>query len=436
VAIELKEVKEGFDEINRAFDEFKKTNDARLEALKHQRSTGDFDEKIEKMNDAMSKQEKIQRDWQKQQDALAAQRAAEELAWKQQQQETDRKLEARMNRFVLGLGGADEAKGHSVMERKVYDRFLRKGDHALQPDERKVLVEANDSTGGYLAPPTYAQSIIEAIVLVSQFRGIANVVQIGTNELLQPKLTQTAAAAWIGEIANRSETTNPAWGLMKIPVHELMAETRISQQNLEDSAFNLEAIISAQFAKQFGVSEGAAVVSGNGVGKPLGFLDANAAGPSTPIAFTPSGSSATIAGASGSEGDGLIDLYHSVKSGYAANGRWLLNRGSLGKVRGLKDTTGRYLWDPGIGLGTTPPSILGSPYTEMPDMPDEGAGAFPIAFGDWKQAYTIVDRVEMSIVRDPFTVANVGQVKFFARRRVGGQVVLGEAIRLLKCSVS
>jgi HK97 family phage major capsid protein len=127
-------------------------------------------------------------------------------------------------------------------------------------------------------------------------------------------------------------------------------------------------------------------------------------------------------------------MFHAVKTAYAANGRWVMNRATLGSVRKLKDTNGRYLWDPGLGLGQAPPTILGAPYTEMPDMPNEGSGTFPIAFGDWKRGYKLVDRVEMTIVRDPYTIANAGQVKFFARRRVGGQVILGEALRLLKCS--
>jgi HK97 family phage major capsid protein len=434
--VTIAELKKSHEELMTAFEEHKKTADARIAAVKAERGTADFDEKLEKLGEVMNHADRSRREWQKQQDALEAKRAADELAWKTLQAETDRKMEARINRAALGLGGGviGEELGRSLVEQKAYDRFLRKGAEMLSADERKVLTVANDTTGGYLAPPTYEQSIVKAIVLVSPFRGIVTTQQIGTGELLQPKRTQTAAAQWVSEIGTRSETQNPAWGLMKIPVHELMAEARISMANLEDSAFNLEAEITQEFAEQFGVSEGAAVASGNGVNKPLGFLDANAAGPGVPIAYTISGSTATIAGASGVEGDGLINLFHAVKTGYAANGRWVLNRASLGKVRLLKDTNGRFLWDPGLGLGAAPPTILGAPYTEMPDMPNEGAGAFPIAFGDWKRAYKLVDRIDMSIVRDPYTIANVGQVKFFARRRTGGQVVLGEAIRLLKCS--
>lgn len=436
MAVEENEVKTALEAIKTGFEEFKKVNDKRLEALKAEKGTADFDEKLDRINETLAKQGRVHNEWLKQQDEIKAKREAEEVAWKVARQEEERKFEARVNRMALGLGASTDVeilRGQGIIERKSYDKFLRKGLETLSADERKVLTVSNDVTGGYLAPPSYQAEIIKAIVLVSPFRGIVNVKQIGTGEMQQPKRTTTAAAAWVSEIGTRSETTNPAWGLLKVPVHELMAEARVSMANLEDSAFNLEDELSQEFAEQFGVSEGAAIASGNGVGKPLGFLDANAAGPSVPIDFTVSGAATTIAGASGTEGNGLVNLFHAVKTGYAANGRWVLNRASLGKVRLLKDTQGRYLWEPGLAA-SAPASILGAPYTEMPDMPNEGANTFPIAFGDWKRAYTLVDRIEMSIVRDPYTIANVGQVKFFARRRTGGQVMLGEAIRLLKCS--
>lgn len=433
MSTELSEVKKSFEELQKTVVEMKQVNDARLEAIAKGHGSSDFDEKLDRINDAIRAEEKVQREWRKRQEEAEAKRVADEVEWKTRREQDERKFEARMNRAALGLGGAgaDESKGSVIMERKAFSNFLR--NRELSADERKVLTVSNDTTGGYLAPPTYLAEIIKASVLFSPMRNLVTVRNISTGELQQPKRTTSAAATWMSEIGTRSETTNPAWGMMKIPAHELYAEARVSMANIEDSAFNLDEQLQQEFSEQFGVSEGAAVISGTGAGKPLGFLDANAAGPSTPIAYTVSGSAATIAGASGSMADGLVNMYHALKSPYALGASWGLNRGSLGKVRLLKDTTGQYLWLPGIAMGA-PPTILGAPYTELPDMPDEGAGTFPIVLADWKRAYVIVDRIEMSVTRDPFTVASSGQIKFSARRRVGGQVVLGEAMRLLKCS--
>jgi HK97 family phage major capsid protein len=264
-------------------------------------------------------------------------------------------------------------------------------------------------------------------VLVSPVRDLVRIRQTGQRSTQLPKRTQTAAAVWVSEQATRVESQNPAYGMVECPTHELTAEVYISFADLEDSLFDLEAEITGEFAEQFAVSEGAAVVGGNGVGKPFGFTDAGQG-----IATTGTGG-ATIASASGAKGDAIISLVHAVDSPYARNGRFVLNRQTLGSVRKLADTQGRYLWEPSPAVGL-PSMILGYPYSELPDMPAEGANALPIGFGDWKRAYTLVDRLSLSLTRDPYTQANKGLVKFLARRRVGGQVVLAKAIRLLKCA--
>lgn len=429
--IENTEVKAALDEIKTYFEDSKKTIDSKLAG---RATTAEVEEKLVKLNDAIDKREAVHTEFLKQQEKKL------DAEIKTVETELRKEFEAKMGRALKPLGGTeeDETKAKRKLERKVFEKMLRIGDGSnskLTEDERKVLVVSNDTTGGYLAPPEWILDIIKAVVLISPMRGIVSVRNIGTSELKQPKRTGTASASRISEIGTRVETTNPAYGLISIQAPEMVAEAHISQQNLEDSAFNLEEEITEEFTTQFAVLEGNEIINGNGVGKCLGILDANAAGPSTPIAYTPSGSAATIAGPSGSTGDGLITMLHSLKTAYAANARWVLNRSSLGKVRGLKDTQGRYLWEPSL-VPSNPAVILGVPYTEAPDMPVEGANAFPIALGDWKRGYLIAQRLEMSMLRDPYSLANVGQVKFVARRRMGGQVVLGEALALYKCATS
>jgi HK97 family phage major capsid protein len=393
------------------WSEFKKANDERLKAIESKGyAPADLEAKVEKLNAAVGK--------------LDAART-----------EQEKKL-ARLN---TPMAGEAEGTEKVAQERKAFfNGYMRNGVERLSADERKALVVSSDTGGGYLAPFDFVAEIIKAEVLFSPMRELVRVRPTSRGSVVIPKRTGTAAAAWVGESETRVESTNPTWGSVEIPTHEMYAECRVSFADLEDSAFDLEALLRDEFAEQFGVAEGAAIVSGNGVKKPLGFLDANAAGPSVPVAYTASGYAATIAGAaagSAGQGDGLINLFHAVKSAYARNGKFLLNRSSLGAVRKLKDTTGAYLWQPGVN-GAAQPTILGAPYVEVPDMPDEGSNAFAVAFGDWQRAITLVDRVEMSIGRDPFTVASAGQVKFTARKRIGAQVVLGEAIRLLKCAAS
>lgn len=415
------ELKKALEQSAKDFTEFKKINDDRIKLLESKgHAPADYEEKLAKVNKALDEAE-------------------------DKRKHAQDELEKKLNRLSFGSAGTKEADEQKSTERRsAFNAFVRKGDQSLSEPERRALAIANDPTGGYLAIPEYVNSIIKAVVLFSPMRSLVNVIQTGTNEVIIPKRTQTAAATWVGETTTRTESQNPNWGLVRIPVHEMYAEARVTNANLEDSAYDLEGQVTGEFGEQFGVTEGTALISGNGVGKPLGFLDANAAGPSTPIAYTPSGVAATISGAAAGaagQADPLITLFHSVKTAYAANASWALTRNSLGKVRKLKDTNGQYLWQPGIGANGVvangiAPTILNAPYTECPDMDEEGANKFPIAFGDWKRAITMVDRIGIAIVRDPYSLGSVSQVKFSARRRIGAQVVLGEAIRLLKCATS
>jgi HK97 family phage major capsid protein len=351
-------------------------------------------------------------------------------------------LEKKFNRG--GLPGAGDREQAKLEEKERWVTALRYGHPDLTPGaevkweeerkrkglklEHKALTMSDDTAGGYLSGPAdYIREIIKAEVLFSPVRGLVRVRQTSMRNVQIPKRTGTAAATWVGENQTRTEATNPAYALVDCATHEMSAEVYVSFQDLEDSAFDLEAELTQEFAEQFSVTEGLAVVAGNGKEKPWGFTDAGQAVPTTN-----SGNGTTIQDANG-QANGIISLVHAVKSAYAVRGKFVLARATLGSVRKLQDTQKRYIWEPSLVAGA-PSSILGYPYVEVPDMPLEGSGTLPIGFGDFQRAYTLVDRLSVAVMRDPYTKASAGQVKFLARRRVGGQVVLAEAIRLLKCA--
>jgi HK97 family phage major capsid protein len=130
------------------------------------------------------------------------------------------------------------------------------------------------------------------------------------------------------------------------------------------------------------------------------------------------------------DADDLIDLYHSIPSVYASRGTWLMRRETIGNVRKLKTTgTGVYLWQDSLQPGN-PPSLLGRPVVEMFDMEVASSPSdMAVAFGDWNRAYRIFDRAGLEILRDPFSAARRGIITFHARRRVGGALVDGAAVR-------
>jgi HK97 family phage major capsid protein len=425
--------KTALEQVMTAFEEFKATNDATLAEIK-KNGVADpvLTDKLGKVEATLAKFEDAN------QKATAAILEAKKAA------ETEKthidEIEAKLNRLALN-GSSDPAQRKLDLKTKVND-WARAvvGAHTvgvpnLTADQQKALADvtaeykamgiANDTTGGYLAPAEYIREIIKGVTDISPVRTLARVRQTASKSVMIPKRTGQFAAQWVADQGTKSETDGLRYGMWEIPTHEMYALIDISNQNLEDSAFNMESEISFEATEQFAVAEGAAFVSGNGVGKPEGFLVASG------VSGNNSGTAATIADADG-QANGLLTLKYGLKTAYARNATWALNRTTLGSVRKLKDGDKNYIWMPGIA--GQPNTIDGDPYVEVPDMPSEGAGLVPIAYGDFARAYTLVDRIQMEMLRDPYTQATGGNIRFIFRRRLGGQVTLAEAIRKLTCA--
>lgn len=423
-------------EVMSAFEEFKAANDNRLKEIE-KKGAADvvLTEKVDRVNAAL---DKLEGENQKRTaEILEAKKALD--AEKEHADELELKLNA------LSLKGASDPDQRARELKAKVETWSRAvvgaatiGIPNLSADQQKALAEvqaeykalgiANDTTGGYLAPAEYIREIIKGVTDVSPVRTLVRVRQTASKSILLPKRTGQFAAQWVADQGTKSETDGLRYGMWEIPTHEMYALIDISNQNLEDSAFNMESEISFEATEQFAVAEGTAVVSGNGVGRPHGFMDSTAG-----LGENISGSAATIADADG-QANGLLSLKYALKTAYARNATWALNRTTLGSVRKLKDADKNYIWMP--GLGGQPNTIDGDPYVEVPDMPSEGAGLYPIAYGDFARAYTLVDRIQMEMLRDPYTQATGGNVRFIFRRRLGGQVTLAEAVRKLKCAAA
>mgnify|MGYP003109722793 CR=1 FL=1 len=385
-----------------AFEEFKATNDARLAEIEKKGSSDPLvDEKLKNIEADLDRFEDIN----------------QKLTLAQQEQkgfsEKLENMEALLKRPEVSM----ETNQVDVAV-KAFDKWLRKDKQGLEPEEIKALTVSDDTQAGFLAPPEYVNELIKTLTEISPMRTIARVRQTSQKSVQMPSRTATFSAAWVAEQGTRSETTGYTTQLEEIPTHEQYALVDISNQMLEDSVFNLEAEMQEEFSTQFAKNEGNAFISGDSVGKPEGILTNSSVG------TTNSGSGTALTG------DGLIDLVHAVKTPYGANGTFIFNRTTLAAIRGLKDGGGQYIFQAGMMLTAgVPNTILGYPYVEMPDMPDVAGSAKPVAFGDFARGYMIVDRVSLSVMRDPFTQATSGNVRYVARSRVGGQVVLAEALR-------
>ncbi len=325
-------------------------------------------------------------------------------------------LETRLNR----PGTQQEQRNEPAIEQRAFINFARTGVERMEAEEIRALTVSTDTAGGYLAPEQFVAELDRNLVLFSPIRSVARVTPAGAGEIVLPKRTGTMTASWGGE-TTPATATQPAYGQQKINVYELKCYVDVSNTLLEDAAFNLEAELAFDFAEEFGRAEGAAFINGDGTGKPNGLL--NTAGIET---LETNGADL--------KADDLIDVFHDLPGAYASRAVWGMNRSVIGTVRKLKNANGDYLWQDALTAGN-PPTILGRPVVEFPDMPDypaASAEAFPIVFGDFMSAFRIFDRVNLSVLRDPYSQQVNGLVRFHARRRVGGGVTKAEALRLLK----
>lgn len=351
----------------------------------------------------------------------AIKRHDDDSAFKKLQDDTAKALEefeATLKRMGSHGGGRGEQKTtHQI----AFNKFLRGAADLNRmvgtlSQEEKALIEGNDQAGGYLAPMEFVQQLIQVnIPEISNVRPLCTVRTTSRFGVKWPTIEGNAAAQWVSETGNRAETTNPRFGVREIRTNELYAMVPVSQVELEDSAFDIEAMLREQFSMQFGVAEGAAFISGDGAGKPEGML-------------THSGVTSVNSGdANLLTADGLVQLTYSLKPYYMTNPAFILNRNTSYQVRILKDGEDRYLWNAGIDQSRRP-NILGFPYVEAQDMPSIAANAYPVLFGDFRRAYVIVDRLALEVMSDPYKQKASGMVEISARRRVGGQLVIPEAI--------
>jgi HK97 family phage major capsid protein len=335
-------------------------------------------------------------------------------------------LRTRLDRtetIIRRPGAPTENRSAGDLETRAFTSFIRRGRESLSAEEVRALRVSDDTQGGVLAPDQFIAELLRNVVLFSPIRSVARVMSTSANAALLPKRTGGMTAQWVGETQTRPETT-VTFGQNRYPVCELAAFVDVSNAMLEDAAFDVASELAFEFAEEFGRAEGAAFVNGTGGLSPSGFMQ------SADVAYTPSGSASAITA------DGLIDIFHALKPPYRANAVWGMNAATLAAVRKLKDQQNRYLVDIG-GLANAPATtLLGRPVNELPDMPDIAGNAFPIIVGDFQQAYRIFDRIALSVLRDPFTQAGVGNVRFHGRRRVAAGVAKAEAIRKLKIATS
>jgi HK97 family phage major capsid protein len=403
------EIKSLLEQQGKAFEEFKKANDERLKAIESKGyAPADVEEKVNKINSTIT-------DLGKQ---------LEEVAKK-------------ANRPPAGDGGGDPVKAEH--QKGVVD-YIRKGEEgSLRDLEKKAMVVGADPSGGYLVGHEMEAGIDKLLMADVAMMGLSTVRTIGAASYKKRVRTSGAGYGWVGETESPSETTTPGYSMLEFTPGTIYAEPQVSQDMLEDSEFDVAAELNDAIAQGFEEGLGAAFITGNGIKKPFGFLSystvANASWAWGKLGYIATGSDGAFKTASQTvnPADDLINLIHTLKPGLRNGASFLMADTTLAAVRKFKDYDGAYIWQPSLQLGV-PSLLLGHPVATDDNMPAVGSGTIPIAFGDFKRGYVVVQRRGITILRDPYTAKPF--TKFYTTKRVGGGVQNFEAIKLLKLAAS
>ena len=335
-----------------------------------------------------------------------------------------------LKRPILAQAASAEAP-----HQKAFDAYLRSGDDdALRglELEGKAMNSAVAADGGYLVDPQTADTIKSVLSSTASIRAIANVVQVEATSYDVLVDHTDIGHGWATETADATETSTPAIDRITIPLHELSALPKASQRLLDDAAFDIETWLAGRIADKFARAEAAAFVNGDGVDKPTGFLTYttvdNDSWAWNNIGYVATGADGDFSGA-----DAIVDLVYALGAQYRANGSFVMNSKTAGAVRKLKDADGRFLWSDGLAAGE-PARLLGYPVIIAEDMPDIASDSTAIAFGDFAAGYTVAERPDLRVLRDPFSAKP--HVLFYATKRVGGDVTEFQAIKILKFSAS
>lgn len=416
--------KEFIEKFNKDWDEFKKTHSSMIEQKADGKSVADLEQKLEKINASLTE--------------------ATEIKARQDRIETALKR-MRDN----GIENKSELSAEQLEYKAAFQKFMCKGLDIDGDLQKKALAVSDDTSGGYMVHADLGGRIIKRIFETSPIRQYAAVATISTDAMEGPIDVDEGTYGWVSESGARAQTATPKIGMWRIPTHEMYAQPATTQKLLDDAQWNPEAWLAEKTADKFARAENNAFILGDGNGKPWGILakdtiaDQGGAYNFTgnkKIGFITTGKADNFpdtpsSGSDPAQADPLINLITSLKGWYREQPgtAFFMHRTTIGRIRRLRDSFGRYLWDPGIngGLGQ---NILGYPIAEFNDMPELGAAnKFAIGFGNLRLGYQIVDRVGIRVLRDPYTAKPL--ILFYTTKRTGGDVLNYEAIKLLKFAV-
>jgi HK97 family phage major capsid protein len=387
----MTEFRSAIENVNRAFAQYKESNDKALAELKaNGHVSADAQAKLDRIDTDVSE------------------------------------IQAAIDKMAIQMAGGLGAGGSGVKDKEYSDAFRA---HFIKGDVQASLNKGAAEEGGYLTPTEWDRTITNKLILVSPMRQICRVVPTGRASYSKLFNMRGTSSGWVGEEDERPNTGTAQFKSLTFAVGEIYANPAATQAMLDDGFIDVEAWLAEEVQTEFAKQEGVAFLTGNSDKMPSGLLTYIVGGANA--AKHPLGAIATVDSGAANDvtADGVFDLVYELPAVYTANARFAMNRNAQRQIRKLKDNIGNYLWQPSLVAGQ-PATLAGYAITELPDMPDVAAGSTPLLYGDFNQTYLINDRVGVRVLRDPYT--NKPFVSFYTTKRVGGGLLNPETMKAMK----
>lgn len=401
---ELKNALDALDSLQSSWKAYRETNDARLAALEKGQGAAELETKLARIEADVAKNQKILDD-----------------------------AAAKINRINLGTnaGEADRAAAEAIQE---FNAWARSNNQKNAFSPKNAATTDNNPSGGFFVLPELEQGLDRVAGTISVMRQLADVrsTNAGSVQILVNK--GGSGGGWVGEEDPRSETSSPSVDRIDIPVRDIYANPKASQDELDDASFDVASWLEDEAGLTFGELEGAAFISGNTPKRPKGILAydkvANANFAWGKVGYIATGTSGAFDATN--PADKILDLIYALKSQYRTGAAFLAEDSVIATIRKFKNSYG-YLWQPSLVAGE-PSTLAGYPIHADGNMPTLAADSYSLAFGNFKRGYAIRDRKGISVLRDPYTTK--GFVEFYTTKRVGGGIRNFEAIKLMKFGTS
>lgn len=418
----ITEIKQLFEEKQKAFHDYKEANDERIAKLEKHEGVAEVEQKLARINKELDERdERIEKQFAE----------LKRFGTAQNGQEQEAEVKSAFNKLLRS--GSSARMTETEVEALAKKQAEMSNGRVSAAEFKSAMIAGSDPDGGYFVLPDLDKSIMKLAQEEIAMMDLAQVVTTSSSVYNKRVRISGSGYTWEGEETHPETTETPKYSVLAFPVHTIAANPSISQELLQDADVNVEAELMEAMNADFVEGIGDALINGNDNRRPRGLLsyptvmEANWKWGS--LAYTKTGAAAGFA--TENAGDALINTLYSLKTPYLGNATWLMNRSTLAEIRKMKDGQGNYLWQPSFQIGQ-PDTLLGYGLRLDSKMPNLGAGATPIAFGDFRRGYLVVRRSGMTLIRDQYT--QKPYVVFSTRMRLGGGVQNFEAIKLLKCA--